>query len=388
MSESFSIEFISSIRDVEFGEWQNVVGNHYPFVQYQFFKALEDSKSIGHDSGWLPKHVTVRHQGRLVAAMPLFIKTHSYGEYVFDFQWANAYHQAGVDYYPKLVSAIPFTPASGCRLYIDQHYTYQQLLPMIIEAIQSLQLKEGYSSWHILFPPKEESVSLSQAAIPARVGMQYHWRNSDYKDFADFLNSCKLKRRKNIKRERKKVERQGLVIEVLEGESITNNVWQRFYLFYQMTYVKRSGHGGYLTAEFFQQIGKHMANDIVMIGAFDNKELIAASLFIKGSDVLYGRYWGCLKEYDFLHFELCYYQGIEYCIKNRLGSFDAGAQGEHKISRGFYPVKTYSNHLIFNQDFNQAIKRFINQESIIVEQMITEAEISLPYKQNSSNEKR
>jgi len=385
MTNSFNVSFISSIENIDATEWSKLIDTDYPFIQQGFLLALEESGATSAETGWQPSHLIIKQDRQLTGFVPLYIKSHSYGEYVFDFQWADAYHQSGINYYPKLVTAIPYTPATGERFYFEHLISRNESLKKNIysninQAIQQLSNEQSISSWHILFPTKYESDNLVDSGLMQREGVQYHWFNKDYQNFDDFLAGCKLKQRKNIKRERRSITEQGIDIRILEGNEITTDLWKHFYLFYQMTYSKRSGHGGYLNQDFFDLIGQYIPNSIVMMVASIDDKIVAASLSFKDSKNLYGRYWGCLQEFDFLHFELCYYQGIEYCIQNKLEKFDAGAQGEHKIQRGFEPIKIYSNHWIAYPDFSRAIQDFVKREAVIVEENIEVLKGKLPFK--------
>ncbi|MDH5432751.1 MAG: GNAT family N-acetyltransferase [Gammaproteobacteria bacterium] len=382
MSISHEIKLIKSLNEIDTNQWSQVIQTDYPFIQYEFLKAMEDSGATCAKTGWQPLHLTIWQDENLVGLMPLYLKDHSYGEYVFDFQWADAYFRSGLNYYPKLLSAIPYSPVSGKRIYLAESCVSheQEIINQIVKSIEKIAEEKSLSSCHLLFPLVEESNKLQESGWVKRLGVQYHWFNDEYQDFDEFLAACKLKYRKNIKRERKSVDSQGIDIEVLQGKEITETIWQEFYMFYQLTYMKRSGHGGYLNQDFFQQIGNRMKDSIVMIVAKSDDEIVAASLFFRDSNNLYGRYWGCIREYDFLHFELCYYQGIEYCINNGLKKFDAGAQGEHKIQRGFRPVQTFSNHWITHPDFSSAIGRFINDEKSLIKADIKRLEKKLPFK--------
>jgi len=384
MSSNLTFSLIESIQDIRALEWSRVINTAHPFIQYDFLFSLEKSAATTLDSGWSPKHLIIKLNNELVGLMPLYLKSHSYGEYVFDFQWANAYHQSGLAYYPKLVSAIPFTPATGQRIYLDESINNQRTYQEITDFIREFCLQQDISSWHLLFSAVAESKSLSAANTIARLGMQYHWFNKSYLDFEHFLSACKLKHRKNIKRERRVVKQQGFNISIINGEDISDLLWQQFFIFYQKNYIKRSGNYGYLSELFFKMLGNSMPETIVMAVASLNNQVVATSLFFKDEKTLYGRYWGASQEFEFLHFELCYYQGIEYCIRNKLDKFDAGAQGEHKIKRGFKPIKTYSNHTIIHPQFESAIRHFVGQEQIYIEQSIQELQQKLPFKDSQA----
>jgi predicted N-acyltransferase len=317
--------------------------------------------------------------------MPGYIKTHSYGEYVFDWSWADAYRRYGVDYYPKWINAIPFTPCVGSRLLCKSAAPTTELIHTATQALTTECIEKKFSSWHCLFPDSTTSTQLCEQDIPQRLGCQFHWFNRDYKSFDDFLAQMNSRKRKNIIKERRQVIEQGFVFEVKTGSALTARDWEVFYALYRNTYLKRSGHSGYLSAEFFQQLGATMSNNLVLINAMQvtadgSHNIIAAALFVRDSNTLYGRYWGCFEEYQFLHFETCYYQGIDYAIANHLTRFDGGAQGEHKIARGFEPVITYSNHWIKELGFRNAIEQFLQQESEQIHLYAKQAQQSLPFK--------
>ncbi len=374
-----AIRFLNSIHELAANQWNKIAGSDYPFTRYEFLAALEDSGSVGESSGWRPHHLVMEDQGQLQALMPCYIKNHSYGEYVFDWAWADAYERNGYSYYPKLVAAIPFTPASGPRLCIGSKFTEDTIYPLVTKALQEEVIRINGSSAHILFPEKLASQYFS-AYFMLRAGVQYHWINDNYQDFSDFLISFTSRKRKNLRKERKAVFNQNIEFKIYNGNNLTEELCEYFYLFYQLTYVKRSGHGGYLSKTFFQQIARTMPEQIVLVLAYQHDMPVAGALNFCSSDTLFGRYWGCRKELEFLHFETCYYQGIEHCIRSGLKRFDPGAQGEHKIQRGFRPVQTWSNHWIANSDFKQAIKEFLGRENHHIEQYLIDAAVLLPFK--------
>jgi predicted N-acyltransferase len=342
--------------------------------------ALELSSSVGKGTGWLPQHLVVYEGDELIAAMPLYIKSHSYGEYVFDWSWADAYKRYGMDYYPKLINAIPFTPCTGARLLLKNSNQQAELLPYILSAIKNHAEKLNASSWHCLFPAQELSVELESLKISQRIATQFHWFNRGYKNWDDFVGAMNSRKRKNINKERRAVAEQGITFAAKAAEEISVEDWELFYQFYCNTYLKRSGHTGYLTEAFFNLLRENFSYNCLMIIAQHESQPIAAALFFKDSKTIYGRYWGCVAEYDFLHFETCYYQGIDYAIKNNLQRFDGGAQGEHKIARGFEPVTTYSNHWLARAEFQQAIDQFLASEKPSVELYIQDAKTYLPFK--------
>ena len=383
-SDSASLEarFLSSIKQVAPAQWNELSGTDYPFIRHEFLLALEQSGSTDGESGWQPCHLTLYRGGKLVALMPLYLKSHSYGEYVFDWSWADAWRQRGLFYYPKLVTAIPFTPATGPRICTAQGEHRADLLTAIFRAVRQFAAQRQLSSWHLLFPEQADAQELARLGSSLRLASQFHWFNRNYTDFDDFLNRFNSRKRKSLRRERRRVSEQGIELQRREGDDISTDDWQDFYRFYQITYAKRSGHGGYLTREFFQQIGALLPEHCVMIMAYLDGKAVAGSLCFRSSTTLYGRYWGCDRELDCLHFEACYYQGIDYCIENGLQRFDPGAQGEHKIQRGFEPISTWSNHWIADPQFAKAIADFTRREVPHIEHYIAQASSYLPFKNN------
>jgi len=376
---NFTFEYLTSIDQIDAVIWNALCATDYPFLRHEFLAALEHSGSVGGKSGWQPYHLTTYQNNALVAVMPLYIKSHSYGEYVFDWAWADAYHRHSVEYYPKLLTAIPFTPASGPRLCATPNIDKPALISAIVEDIQTQTQSGRFSSWHLLYPESSEFESWQQTELSPRTGCQFHWFNRDYKSFDDFLSTCTSRKRKSIKRERRRVAEQGITLQPLSGAQINEKHIRDFFIFYQATYMKR-GQQGYLTLDFFLQLGEKMADQLILIMAEKDGEAVAAALCLRDSETLYGRYWGCLEEYECLHFEACFYQGIEYCITHGIKRFDPGAQGEHKILRGFEPVKTWSLHWIAHKGFREAVDRFLAQEKLGVAQYEEDATTMLPFK--------
>lgn len=374
------ITFIATLEQVSATQWNSLCESDYPFIRHQFLAALERSGSLGDGSGWHPHHLLVHEAGELLAALPLYRKSHSYGEYVFDWSWADAYQRYGVSYYPKLVTAIPFTPCSGPRLLVKDSQRLPALLPAIVAALKAEAVRLGASGWHCLFPLAPLSQSLEDLQLVQRHGAQFHWYNRGYASWDDFVAAMNSRKRKNINKERRAVAEQGIYFSHKQGGEITPADWQMFYRFYRNTYLKRSGHAGYLTEAFFAQLGEHFAEHCLLVIAEREHQPIAAALFFIDSKTIYGRYWGCRAEYDFLHFETCYYQGIDYAIQHQLERFDGGAQGEHKIARGFEPVVTYSNHWLARAEFQQAINQFVAAERSSIADYITDASSYLPFK--------
>lgn len=375
------LQFIDSIHRVAADEWNAVAGDDYPFLQHTFLAALEDSGATTAETGWLPQHLVIREGGVLCGLLPLYIKSHSYGEYVFDWAWADAYRRHGLEYYPKLLSAIPFTPATGPRLCLRDDLEADALYSVVVEQLQRRAQQLGASSAHVLFPDVNDAERWQRAGLLQRIGPQYHWFNRGYQGFDDFLATFSSRKRKNLRKERRTVADQGLRLERLSGSDVSESQWRFFFHCYQMTYAKRSGHGGYLSEAFFQAIARSMADRLLLVLAYEGDVPVAAALNFQGADTLFGRYWGCIREYDFLHFEACYYQGIEHCIEQGLSKFDPGAQGEHKIQRGFEPITTYSQHWLADASFSDAVARFLHTEQRHIAEYLQEAAQALPFKQ-------
>jgi predicted N-acyltransferase len=373
-------QFLASLDQIDARDWNALTGVDYPFLRHEFLYGLERSGCTTAESGWQPCHLVLREGATPRAVLPLYLKSHSYGEYVFDWSWADAWRQAGLHYYPKLVSAIPFTPATGPRLSCNPGLATDTAWEIALGAIKEFAEARELSSWHLLFPEPDISESLLRTGLPQRSATQFHWFNQGYSDFDDFLSGFTSRKRKSLKRERKRVAEQGLALTTKVGSEIRDVDWERFHHFYQLTYAKRSGHGGYLTGEFFTEVAPSLGEQVIMVQAESEGEVVAAALYFRSADTLYGRYWGCRREFDCLHFEACYYQGIEFCIRHGLGRFDPGAQGEHKIQRGFRPIETYSNHWIADPRLADAVRDFTRRERQHTNAYMTEAETLLPFR--------
>lgn len=384
-THSPQIQIGLSMQDIDADQWDRLVAGRSPFLRYAFLQALETSGSVQADTGWQPCHVVVSDsagdQSTLLAAMPLYIKQHSYGEYVFDWSWAEAYQRYGQAYYPKLLTAIPFTPSQSPRLLVSKGESMAHWAPLIMQAVEQYAGQIGASSWHILFPDRDSADALQQTDLIHREACQFHWRNKGYREFDDFLATFSSRKRKNLRKERSDVQAQGIRFQCLEGGDITEDTWDIFYRYYQNTYQIRGQHG-YLTRDFFRRIDKTMPDNLFLIMALHDNRYVAGALFFKGADTLFGRYWGAEQDYDKLHFETCYYQGIDYCITHGISLFDAGAQGEHKLRRGFEPVTTQSFHWIKDAAFRAAIDDFCQQEKIHVAAYQTAAREQLPFRQS------
>lgn len=374
------IRVLNGLQQVSPESWNRLAGNANPFVRYEFLRALEDSGCVRAETGWYPQHLLLENDdNELIAVAPAYLKTHSYGEYVFDWAWADAYERSGHSYYPKLVFAIPFSPVTGPRILA------QNLTGDIVEAMaagaRELADARGASSIHWLFTPADLNGHLANNNYMQRTGFQYHWQNHDYANFDDFLAEFSSDKRKKVKRERRLVREQDVRMEIVEGNDMTAQLWDRFYEFYRSTIVNH-GAIAYLNREFFGEIGEKLADAIVMVFAWQDDECIAGSINLKGDDALFGRYWGSDRFVDHLHFETCYYTAIEYCIANGFKRFEAGAQGGHKLSRGFLPTPTYSMHWLRHQEFSDAVERYLQQEQDGIEYQLNELNEHTPFKRH------
>ena len=358
------IELASSLSNVDKHQWNKLNICNHPFTSYEFLNALETSNSVSTKTGWTPKHILVKNAAdNLIGASPNYLKMHSYGEYIFDHSWANAFENAGGQYYPKLLSAIPFTPATGPRILLSpQKNNNDEIFKLIIGTYEQLVKNNNLSSAHINFITKQLSDTLNKRNWIKREGLQFHWYNKKYQSFDDFLDELKSTKRKAIKKERKKINEYGLTIERLTGDALNVKIWDSFYEFYLSTIDKKWG-GAYLTKDFFYSINRSMKNKILLVIAKKNNDIIAGALNFVGKNTLYGRNWGSKLDIPFLHFELCYYQAIEYAIENKIQIVEAGAQGHHKIQRGYIATSTYSAHYIQNDSFDKAIRGFVEMEA-------------------------
>ena len=365
------IELASSLRNIDKNQWNKLNICNHPFTSYEFLNALETSNSVSTKTGWTPKHILVKNAANnLIGASPNYLKMHSYGEYIFDHSWANAFQNAGGQYYPKLLSAIPFTPATGPRILLSpQKNNNDEILKLIIGTYEQLVKNNNLSSAHINFITKQLSDTLNKRNWIKRKGLQFHWYNKKYHSFDDFLDKLKSTKRKAIKKERKKINEYGLTIERLTGDALNVKIWDSFYEFYLSTIDKKWG-GAYLTKDFFYSINQSMKNKILLVIAKKNNDIIAGALNFLGENTLYGRNWGSKLDIPFLHFELCYYQAIEYAIENKIQIVEAGAQGHHKIQRGYIATSTYSAHYIQNDSFDKAVRGFVEMEANEVNKQI------------------
>lgn len=355
------INIHSEIKQIPREQWNAFVTDNNPFMRHEFLSALENNGCVSEEFGWHPCHIAIREDDRLIGAMPLYAKTNSYGEFVFDHAWADAYQRSQMPYYPKLVSAIPYTPASGQRLLCAPEKR-DEIFPLLIETVQRFARDQHYSGFHCLFANADEQDWLEAYGLFSRHDCQFHWHNQGYQHFDDFLAQLEKKKRKNIRQERKRVSQQGIGIRALNGHSASDQDWQDFARFYALTFAEKYGTAT-LNYGFFKEVARQMPDQVLLVLADNAKgECIAGSLMFSSDTILYGRHWGCSEQVDKLHFEACYYQGIEYCIKNKLQRFEPGAQGEHKIARGFIPTLTRSSHWLHNSPFQDSIENFVRHE--------------------------
>ena len=359
--DAIAVRVVARIADLPAEEWDACAGAN-PFVRHAFLAALEESGSATAESGWLPRHLTIKEpDGRLIGAAPLYLKSHSYGEYVFDWGWADAYERAGGRYYPKLQASIPFTPVTGPRLLVRPDADRAAVAGALVAGMVELAKRHGASSVHVTFPTRDEWQRLGEAGFLQRLGLQYHWENPGYGSFDDFLGSLASRKRKAIRRERRAVAESGIAMRALTGPEIEPRHWDAFYDFYLATSEKKMG-SSYLTRDFFDRLGATMAENVVLVLAELDGRPVAGALNLMGDGTLYGRNWGSTGRFRFLHFEACYYQAIEFAIRHGLARVEAGAQGEHKIQRGYLPTETYSAHWIRDPGFREAIADFLGRE--------------------------
>lgn len=372
------IQILDCIDSVDAQQWNALVQDNNPFLQHAFLAALEHHGCVGEQFGWLPRHIAVFEHEQLVAAMPLYEKHNSYGEFVFDHAWADAYERHGMHYYPKLVAAIPYTPASGQRLLCrqgEEAHLYPVLLSAALQVAEALEA----SSFHCQFPLQQEQQWLEQQQLITRHDCQFHWHNQNYRSFDDFLSTFTAKKRKNVRQERRKVKDAGIQIRQLDGHSASPQDWERFAYFYRHIFESKWGVPT-LNEGFFQEMATALGSQVLLVMADTAQgECIAGSLMLRSDTRLYGRHWGCTEYFDSLHFEACYYQGIEYCIQHGLQIFEPGAQGEHKIARGFIPTLTRSSHWLREDTFWKAIAQHATHERKGVAQYMAALSTHLPY---------
>ncbi len=367
-----------AIDAIEPSAWNALAGDDTPFLRHEFFACAEATGCASPDTGWIPRHITLHDESGLRAAMPLYEKHHSWGEFVFDWAWAEAYQRYGLDYYPKLVSAVPFTPATSARLLTDDP-TDAALTQALIDASRNTCVELECSSLHVLFPQAAELDALSDGGYMVRSDCQFHWHNENYRSFDDFLATFSRVKRKKVRQDRRRVADAGITFRHLSGDELDDALWQHVHTLLSITFLRR-GNAPYFDLAFFQQFAAAAPDSVLVVLAEQREHVIAAAVFFRGTDTLYGRYWGADGYYDALHFETCYYQGIEYCIQHGLSLFEPGTQGEHKIARGFVPRRCHSAHWLENAEFRSAIERYLEQESSYTDRYMQAVDAHSPYR--------
>jgi uncharacterized protein len=381
--ERLTVKVVAALAEIPAADWDSCAGEDNPFLSHAFLEALEASGSATAETGWLPQHLVLEDgDGRLLGAVPLYLKSHSYGEYVFDWGWASSYERVGGRYYPKLQCSVPFTPVTGRRLLLREDAP-PGAAEALIAAMIELARRHKVSSLHVTFPTAMEWELLGETGFLLRLGQQFHWENDGYGSFDDFLEALNSRKRKQIRRERRDALAGGVEIETLRGSAIEPKHWDAFYRFYRSTSDRKWG-DAYLTRAFFDLIGARMAERVVLVMAKKGGRYIAGALNLVGRDTLYGRNWGCLGDFPFLHFEACYYRAIDFAIAHGLKRVEAGAQGPHKIQRGYLPSPTYSAHWIRDPGFARAVANFLTRERCALESEMTQLEAELsPFKREA-----
>jgi len=367
-----TVKLLDTLSSVEPRAW-NALAESHPFLRHEFLHALHESGCACELTGWAPRFITLWQGRSLVGAMPLYLKSHSYGEYVFDWAWADAYHRHGISYYPKLLGAVPFSPVAGPRLLARDASTRM----LLIRA--ALNLAGETSSLHVLFPTEGEARALETAGMMLRRSVQFHWENRGYATFDEFLSELASAKRKKIRQERRKVQDTGVRLRRLTGAAIREEHWHFFKRCYDSTY-RSHGSTPYLNLGFFRRLGESLPEHLLMIIAELDGKPIASALNLYSAAKLYGRYWGAIRHVPLLHFEVCYYQALEFCIEQGIATFEGGAQGEHKLARGFMPTRTWSAHWLRHPEFSNAVERFLARESAGIESYVDELDERNPYR--------
>ncbi|MEP6483892.1 MAG: GNAT family N-acetyltransferase [Rudaea sp.] len=363
MPASLTARAHSRLSEIDAAQWNALLPDDNPFVDHAFLSGLEQHGCLQPRRGWNAHHLALYRDDRLVAAAPCYLKGNSHGEYVFDWSWASAFERNGIDYYPKLLSAVPYSPVTGPRLLVGNGNDATLYRELLIEAMHSQTENAGLSSAHLNFATEADAAAFADKKnwLP-RFDWQFHWENQNWSDFSDFLGAMSSKKRKNIRQEREHVARAGITCEILHGDEMSSRDWQTVHAFYEATFDEKGNYPA-LTMPFFEHLGRAMPRRVLTVIARRGRDPIAAALLLRSSDTLYGRYWGSSENVPGLHFEVCYYQGIDYCLKNGLRRFEPGAQGEHKLARGFLPTMTRSFHYIADARFRKAIGDALRREA-------------------------
>ena len=368
-----------TIAAIDAAEWDALAGEDYPFLKHAFLATGERTGCVSAEAGWTPCHLALRDsRGRLRGALPLYEKTHSWGEFVFDWAWANAYERAGLRYYPKLVSAVPYTPAASSRLLLADRNDAEGATALI-EAALARARERGCSSVHVLFPHSEELVYFERAGLKIRKDCQFHWHNDGYSDFDEFISTFSAAKRKKARRDRRRVAEAGITFRHLHGSDVSVENWQIIYQFISKTFMQR-GSMPYYDLDFFERIAAALPDQLLVVMGEIRGTPVSAAIFYVGSNALYGRYWGSSGYYNALHFETCYYQGIDYCIQHGIQTFEPGTQGEHKISRGFVPHTTWSAHWLAHPEFYAAVEAYVDDEAEYIDRYMRAVDRHSPYR--------
>jgi uncharacterized protein len=383
---AYAVRVVSRIADVDAAAWDACAGKGDPFLSHAFLLALEDSGSATAKKGWQPQHLVVEEDDRVLGVAPLYAKGHSYGEYVFDWSWATAAERAGLDYYPKLQSCVPFTPVGGRRFLVHPGAHAETIERVLVGAMLELARTLGLSSAHVTFLTAAEQRRAADLGMLARSGIQYHWPNRGYRSYDDFLGALVARKRKALKKERRRAQESGLAIRTLIGDEVKSEHWDALYRFYRDTTGRKWGRSSYLTREFFDRLGTVLPGRSVLVLAFDGQKAVAGALHLLGDDAIYGRYWGSVADHPFVHFECCYHRAIDLAIELGLARVEAGAQGEHKILRGYLPVETYSAHWLAHRGLREAIGDFVERERHAVRAEIAELAAQSPYRDDRGRE--
>ncbi len=374
------VRILQQIDDVAAGDWNRLAGTAQPFLRHEFLSALESSGATGAGTGWTAQHLVISAgDGSLAGAMPLYLRTDSWGEFVFDFAWADAYRRAGLPYFPKLIAAVPFTPVAGPRLLVapglERALVRRQLLDAALAHARDIQA----SSLHILFPEEAEARELQARGLLLRKDCQFHWHNRGYASFEEFLGGFTAAKRKKVKRERRRIAEAGITFRILTGSEISDALWSEIMPLYASTFARR-GREPYLNEAFFRRIARTLPEQLIVVLALARQTPVAVAILFQGEDTLYGRYWGSSGDYHSLHFETCYYQGIDYCIARGLRRFEPGTQGEHKIARGFVPQEVWSTHWLADARFATAVEHYLDREREHIDQYMDLVQDHVPYR--------
>ncbi|SIQ62384.1 hypothetical protein SAMN05880561_103822 [Rhizobium sp. RU33A] len=367
MADEVTIRVVRSFKEIASAEWGELTGasrsapGYNPFTSHAFLSSVEESGSATAETGWMGHHLLLEEEGRLIGAIPCYLKSHSQGEYVFDHAWADAFHRAGGRYYPKLQASIPFTPATGPRLLVRQGEDVSRVQALLAQGLQQVSQELGTSSAHVTFVPESELLALTEAGFLQRTDQQFHFINRGYTNHEAFLAELSSSKRKNLRKERRNALENGISIDWLTGSDLTEEIWDQFFRFYIDTGSRKWGRP-YLTRQFYSLVGERMPDDVLLVMAKRDGRYVAGAINFIGVDALYGRHWGCIEDHPFLHFEVCYHQAIDFALHKGLARVEAGAQGEHKLARGYEPVTTHSAHFIAHPGLRRAVADYLEQE--------------------------